>query len=234
MACPRDASLLTAYIDDELSAEERQALDGHLAVCASCREQARLLGDVRRTLLTMDTPAAPAPTWSALSRPSAAGRRARPRRAAWRLGLAFGAATIAIAWALPTLLQRGSPPPPPVAAPPRPTPDIVSSAPQPKPDFTLMDGHVKWERLGGNDVRNAALTTPMPSEAADPRPFASAGEHGRGAPSPSTTTRSPLRAVSEGPISAAAEPAGQVTMAVDLSSGRVATEITWDQPLNGG
>ncbi|MBE3590023.1 MAG: DUF4349 domain-containing protein [Firmicutes bacterium] len=50
MTCALDRSQLSAYLDQELTAEERAAVEAHLAACAECREEFASLGRVVQAL----------------------------------------------------------------------------------------------------------------------------------------------------------------------------------------
>jgi anti-sigma factor (TIGR02949 family) len=62
MRCDEAQEWITAWVDDELSAEERLAIESHLAQCSECRSQLEretaLKGDLRRVSATITTPQA--------------------------------------------------------------------------------------------------------------------------------------------------------------------------------
>jgi hypothetical protein len=83
--------LLSAYLDDELSARERQTVEAHLATCADCRWN---LETLRQTVQwTRELPSEPLPRVFTISAPAPA--RARPaRRRNWGFGLLQGATAL--------------------------------------------------------------------------------------------------------------------------------------------
>jgi anti-sigma factor RsiW len=102
--------LLVRAMDDELSAVERVALEGHLANCESCRQKYRELGalSVRIENAVAATPVAVplnprALLESALARNEAASELSSKRRAAgtWRWGVAMAATLVLGAVLLP-------------------------------------------------------------------------------------------------------------------------------------
>ena len=50
---------LSAYLDDELSADERAAVDRHLALCDSCRDQLASLRALSQALRDEEVPPVP-------------------------------------------------------------------------------------------------------------------------------------------------------------------------------
>ena len=46
MRCDRARELIGAYVDEELSGDDRTSVAAHIASCAGCRE---LMGDIKRT-----------------------------------------------------------------------------------------------------------------------------------------------------------------------------------------
>ncbi len=98
------ADQLSEYLDGELDADERGALEQHLAECASCRRQLDELREVVRWLHT-DAPDAPDPeVWprvaariAAFPAPrTAAARRPAPRRLGLLAGGVLAAAAVAV------------------------------------------------------------------------------------------------------------------------------------------
>lgn len=59
MKC-ENAILVHAYHDGELSSEQREWMESHLAVCAECRQLLEELRDLSQTLSTIDLPDMPA------------------------------------------------------------------------------------------------------------------------------------------------------------------------------
>jgi len=53
MSCEDMKPLITGYIDDELSADQRQALEGHLATCDECRREMEQLTRLKEELSHM-------------------------------------------------------------------------------------------------------------------------------------------------------------------------------------
>lgn len=93
---------LGAFVLGQLPEEERAALEAHLEGCPECRAEASMLTGVAR-LLPMADPAhfdaAPAPPPSLADQVVATIRaeKRKGRRRRWRLGLAFGGVTAALA-----------------------------------------------------------------------------------------------------------------------------------------
>jgi anti-sigma factor RsiW len=50
MTCERFEELLSAYLEGDLSAEEKRAIDGHIAACSSCAELLSLLRETQGAL----------------------------------------------------------------------------------------------------------------------------------------------------------------------------------------
>jgi putative zinc finger protein len=102
--CREWRHLLGAYALGDLALEERAGLEAHLEGCAACRAEAETLGDVAR-LLPLADPArfsqpAPQPPPELADRVAATiggKRRLARRRRGWRIGLAGGVATAAVA-----------------------------------------------------------------------------------------------------------------------------------------
>ena len=53
MSCENFQYLITGYLDDELSAEQRQSLDAHLADCPPCRQELAELKELKEGLAMM-------------------------------------------------------------------------------------------------------------------------------------------------------------------------------------
>ena len=53
MSCENFQYLITGYLDDELSAEQRQDLDAHLADCPPCRQELAELRELKEGLAMM-------------------------------------------------------------------------------------------------------------------------------------------------------------------------------------
>jgi len=53
MSCENFQYLITGYLDDELSAEQRQSLDAHLADCPQCRQELAELKELKEGLAMM-------------------------------------------------------------------------------------------------------------------------------------------------------------------------------------
>ena len=62
MECAFDKTLLTFYLDDQLTAEERAEVEAHLAGCASSREELATSRHLRTLMETMPAPEPPAGT----------------------------------------------------------------------------------------------------------------------------------------------------------------------------
>lgn len=60
MKCEELIDLLSGYVDDEVTPEERVAIDGHLAVCPLCRSELSALRTVLRGVWASPRPVAPA------------------------------------------------------------------------------------------------------------------------------------------------------------------------------
>ena len=50
MSCEEFKPMITGYLDDELSPEQRQRLEGHLSTCQECRGELANLGDLKENL----------------------------------------------------------------------------------------------------------------------------------------------------------------------------------------
>ncbi|MGE5550170.1 MAG: anti-sigma factor family protein [Bacteroidota bacterium] len=59
MNCQKASSLLSAYLDRELSPEERRQLRLHLMGCSECTEEMRELEELKATLSYLSVPAIP-------------------------------------------------------------------------------------------------------------------------------------------------------------------------------
>jgi predicted anti-sigma-YlaC factor YlaD len=110
MDCDNVSRLLAAYLDNEVTAEERRQIDAHLAVCRRCRKElddlAAAQNSLRRALkeVTTDT-GAPRDTWKQIEtglqiyRPSFLFlMRTRRRRLVATIILAAVIVTLAILW----------------------------------------------------------------------------------------------------------------------------------------
>lgn len=75
---PRE--VLSAYLDDELSVEERMAVDRHLAECEDCRVQLSALGHLARAVRDEGVPEIPADLVEKVGRRLDAATVLRPRR----------------------------------------------------------------------------------------------------------------------------------------------------------
>lgn len=96
---------LSAYLDDELGADERAALERHLPGCARCQAELADLRGVRALLRTLPAPAAPRsfvlPDDGAVPRPistaATARRSARPTTGALARAMEWGGSVAAVA-----------------------------------------------------------------------------------------------------------------------------------------
>ena len=89
--------LLSAFIDDELSGDERATVAAHLAGCAACRGLSADLGRIRQTARTLGPVAPPDHVWQKVDaavrgapvEEDRSGTASRGRHAAWSwLGVA--------------------------------------------------------------------------------------------------------------------------------------------------
>lgn len=87
---------LSAYLDDELSAKERTAVEHHLARCQDCQWNLRTLRQTVR--LTQELPTVPVPRVFTIPAPAQepvrARQRSRGRQRGWGLGLLQGATAL--------------------------------------------------------------------------------------------------------------------------------------------
>jgi anti-sigma factor RsiW len=79
MTCESCSSLIDDYVDGLLAADERRAIDAHLAGCAACRTLAADLGTIRRVAGDLERHVPPPRVWNGL----AAAVEAEPRRRSW-------------------------------------------------------------------------------------------------------------------------------------------------------
>ncbi|MBI4461597.1 MAG: zf-HC2 domain-containing protein, partial [Acidobacteria bacterium] len=113
---PIEAEELQAYLDDELAAERRAAVEQHLVACVDCRRLADELRQVSTSLQAWQVEPAPVhlrpPAFETAKQRllTVAGER---RRLTWKLAMAFGgvAATVLViaAITLPNLLRSPEP-----------------------------------------------------------------------------------------------------------------------------
>ena len=68
MVCPREPDVLSAYVDGELRADERQLTADHLAVCPTCAREAAGLRAARSRLASQGLVEAPVGFWARVSR----------------------------------------------------------------------------------------------------------------------------------------------------------------------
>jgi len=99
MSCKKHRKILTAYVDEELSARDRQAVKAHLAECSECRALARNSGRSLQVFKAAGK-AEPAPDLSPYFAERVAARAAEDadgrRPFAARLGLAFGVFSLVV------------------------------------------------------------------------------------------------------------------------------------------
>ena len=79
MNCDRCQALIDDYVDDALPAEERAAVEQHLARCAACRATAEDFRAIRLAAADLERHTPPARVWPRLSA-ALEQERARPRR----------------------------------------------------------------------------------------------------------------------------------------------------------
>lgn len=194
-ACEAVRELISAELDGEVTAAERQVLQLHLAGCAACRAEQDALRRVKQALAALPAPALPRDLVVDINRAidgdELAARRA-PRRP-WRLAgqLAAAAAVLLIIGSLaPVFLSRGlSPAPDRDAAPP--VPDAVPLAGQ-SLDRTAEDGTTLTTAdalTAVDETARPARPAAVPAPAATPAPVAerAAVPAARPAPAPATT-----------------------------------------------
>ena len=92
--CRQNPERLSAYIDGELAAEERRALEEHLTRCEACRREVEVLRALREAEVRL--PLEPVSSaewervWSGVERSLGARRGVRRRGVRWRVGLLAG------------------------------------------------------------------------------------------------------------------------------------------------
>ena len=121
---PRD--LLSGYLDDELSLEERASVDRHLAVCEECREELAALRGLAHALAGESVPPLSVDLEARIGRRLDAATIARPRR--WRFALPATIAATVGAIGLLVVLQW-----------PHEGRHVVPSAPAPTPTQRELD-----------------------------------------------------------------------------------------------
>lgn len=99
-----DKDALVAYLYEETTPEERQAVEAHLATCAACRRELEDLGGVRASLGSW-APPEPELGFRIVRDEPARGRRLWWRAPAWGLGLAATAVLVLAAAAAATHLE---------------------------------------------------------------------------------------------------------------------------------
>ncbi|HYU56959.1 MAG TPA: zf-HC2 domain-containing protein, partial [Actinomycetota bacterium] len=89
--------LLAGYVDGDLAGDEREAVETHLAGCATCREEVAL---ARRAVAALEA-LEPAPSPLGLGTPAILGARTTPRRGVlrprWAAALAAAAVVVVAA-----------------------------------------------------------------------------------------------------------------------------------------
>jgi hypothetical protein len=80
MNCDRCQALIDDYVDDALPAEDRAAVEQHLAACAVCRTLAEDFRAIRLAAADLERHAPPARTWARIS---SAVQDERERRRGW-------------------------------------------------------------------------------------------------------------------------------------------------------
>jgi anti-sigma factor RsiW len=76
--------LLTVYADNELSAGQRAAVDGHLAACAACREfDTQVQANTIHPFADLPNAAVPASVWQGIKRNLEQSGRPAPAAASW-------------------------------------------------------------------------------------------------------------------------------------------------------
>jgi Putative zinc-finger len=88
---------LSEYIDDELTADERRALEAHLAGCAECAAMLADLRDIVERANTMGPRPPQADLWPGISGKLASARAREPRRFSFTLAQLAAAAVLLIA-----------------------------------------------------------------------------------------------------------------------------------------
>ncbi len=166
-ACEAVRELISAELDGELTAAERQVLQLHLAGCAACRAEQDALRRVKQALAALPAPALPRDLVVDINRAidgdELAARRA-PRRP-WRLAgqLAAAATVLLVLGSLaPVFLSRGLSPAPDRDATPA-VPDAVPLAGQ-SLDRTVADDGTT---LTTEDALAAVDETARPAQPAD-------------------------------------------------------------------
>ncbi len=109
MACDPWLELISAATDGELDGAEQDALDGHLARCASCRQLATRFDALRRRTLVGRPEAIPDLAPLVVARHQA--RRTAERTLVRRVGVAVGAAAAVVALVVGVLATSEPPDP---------------------------------------------------------------------------------------------------------------------------
>jgi anti-sigma factor RsiW len=116
--CERFADRIDEYVDGALAEQDRAAIEGHLATCASCRDElkaVRALVAEARHLPKARTP--PPDVWAGIDRTlDSLEGRARRRRQAFRVALLAAAAVVLVATSAAVTAVLLRPPAAPAAA----------------------------------------------------------------------------------------------------------------------
>ena len=94
-ACRKVRGLIAASLYEELSEDDRRVLDGHLAACAACRDEAAALANLAAEIPT----STPGLEWDLLPRVRRrlAQHQAPGRRAGWRVAVVSAACMLLVA-----------------------------------------------------------------------------------------------------------------------------------------
>jgi hypothetical protein len=182
MSCTETRELFSALADDALGAEERVALDAHLAGCADCRRELAGFERTVRMVRAMDPVRAPA---GFVDRVLAAARpQPWPRRMARRLFVPWPkvpleAAALLLIAGLAVLLFRGSPEQqravrdeatPPGPAAPAPAPQSAPTAPAATREVAPRDvAAAKRREEPGSPADQRAAVAPRSPAAPEPK-----------------------------------------------------------------
>lgn len=233
LTCAEAAELASAYLDDELTDQQRDLLEAHLFTCPECYARHRRTLSVVESLRMLPRAAAPAELQerilAAVERAAHGGARFTWRHAS-RVAVALAAAAVlALALQLPYRPQPrvGDATTPQVAALPAPTPEALGAAPVPalsagQPPAGTTAGSARTfpaqreralpARSGDQPsrARGVSADTPSPTQGIAGTPAPSrASEMTRLGPAEPASLQ-PVRVAVEEPLMAAAQPAAQL------------------------
>ncbi len=231
LACDQAHEMISALLDDELSAEQAATLDLHLQECADCRYYAERMGAVTKLLRGMEAVAAEpglrarieaavdkAARYAGISRIYSAGFRRKLGAAA---GLA-AAAAIMLVVAFNFAHITGPPQPSPTSPP-----EIIASTPAPAPQPEPISARA-------TEPEAAATRPPAPPTAADTPPQPATRTHRpprvTSAPTPRVEPARSPAPVAPAPAISKPQPAKAVTVMPLVGSKPVAIAHRTETP----